>query len=67
MEDSLKVSEKQLLVLLDALQGSCCVVDGCHVFVYDQETRKKFFKEIVNQQSDALVDVKGEEPKEVGR
>jgi len=62
----LKVSEKQLLVLLDALQGSCSIASsGTGMFVYDQETRRRICHEIINQQSDVLVDVKGDEPKEV--
>lgn len=64
----MKVSEKQLLVMLDALGGSCSVAsDGTGLFGYDQDTRRRIFHEIINQQSDVLVDVKGEEPKEVGR
>ena len=62
----MKVSEKQLLVMLDALHGSCHIASGgTGLFSYDQETRQKMFHMIINQQSDVLVEVKGEEPQEV--
>jgi hypothetical protein len=55
----LRVSEKQLLIMFRALEGSLNIV-GVD-FGYDQATRIEIFKQIINQQSDKLIDVKDEE------
>jgi len=61
----MKVSEKQLLVLIDALHGSLGFGDGANIFSFTRETREQMFHTIINQQSGVLVEVKGEEPREV--
>lgn len=55
------VSEKQLIIMLDALRGSLKIHDRLGMWNYDENTRRIFFEQIINQQSDKLVDVKIEE------
>lgn len=55
----MKVSEKQLLVMLRALEGSLAFVDNINSnFGYARETREAFYNQIMNQQSDELIEVK---------
>jgi len=55
----MKVSEKQLMIMLRILEGSISFVDRSDMsfFGYDQKTRKDLFNEIINQQSDKLEEV----------
>lgn len=56
----MKVTEKQLLIMLRVLEGSLTIHDrsDMNLFAYDVETRKSIYDQIVNQQSDELIDVK---------
>ena len=57
----MKVTEKQLLILLDTLKGSLHLADGGSLFGYDAETRRLIYNKIVNQSNDELIEV-GTEP-----
>jgi hypothetical protein len=56
----MKVSEKQLLVMFRALEGSLSFSDrsDMNMFGYDGETRRSIYHQIINQQSDVLLDIK---------
>lgn len=62
----MKVSEKQLMVMFDALEGSLSLYDRSDspLFRYTREAREKFYKQIINQQSDELVEVESNESAE---
>lgn len=55
----MKVSEKQLQIMFRVLEGSLSMVDrsDMNLFGYDNDTRLKIFNEILNQQSDELINV----------
>lgn len=55
----MKVSEKQLQIMFRVLEGSLSMVDrsDMNLFGCDRETRLKIFNEILNQQSDEIIDV----------
>jgi len=69
MEGTVKISEKQLLMLVDVLQETIPLVfpRGECPFKLDRDQRWALWASITNQQSNEPVDVKCEEPKEVGR
>lgn len=55
----MKVSEKQLLIMLRTLEGSLRSEDTVSTnFGYDRETRIKIYNQIMNQQSEKLIEVK---------
>lgn len=56
----MKVSEKQLLIMLRALEGSLSISErsDMNLFGYPHEVRQKILNAIINQQSDELVEVK---------
>lgn len=54
----MKISEKQLLVMFDILKHSTRFVG--YFGGYDVETRNNLLNDIINQQSNDLVDVKTE-------
>jgi hypothetical protein len=54
----MKVSEKQLMVLFDIAKYSLQIIGG--VAGYDEKTRQNLVNDIINQQSDKLIDVKTE-------
>ncbi len=56
----MKVTEKQLQIMFRVLEGTLNVGDrtDMNLFGYDQETRLRIFNQILNQQSDKIVDVK---------
>lgn len=58
----MKISEKQLTLLVRVLEGSICFVDrtDMDIFGMTKEQRKNLFEEIINQQSNELVDEKEE-------
>ena len=56
----LKISEKQLQLLFQTLIDSI-TVDITQLFSLDIQTRKKLYEQIINQQSDQLIDIKGKE------
>ena len=51
----MKITEKQLQMLMVILQDSQQNIIG--VFSYDLETRNRLLNEIINQQSDELVEI----------
>ncbi len=55
----MKVSEKQLQIMFRVLEGSLSMADrsDMNLFGYDSDTRLKIFNEILNQQSDELINV----------
>ena len=55
----MKVSEKQLQIMFRVLEGSLSMVDrsDMNLFGYNKETRLEIFNQILNQQSDEIVDV----------
>ena len=56
----MKITEKQLQIMLRVLEGSLCMLDGTdmNLFGYDRKTRNDIYNQIINQQSDKLIDVK---------
>ena len=56
----MKVTEKQLQIMFRVLEGTLSMYDrtDMNLFGYDQETRLRIYNQILNQQSDKLVDVK---------
>ena len=52
----MKVSEKQLMVLFDIAKYSLQIMGN--VAGYDENTRRNLINEIINQQSNELIDVK---------
>ena len=59
----MKVSEKQLQIMFRVLEGSLSMVDrsDMNLFGYNKETRLEIFNQILNQQSDEIVDVDNNE------
>lgn len=59
----MKVTEKQLLVMLRVLEGSLSINDrtDMNLFCFDYKTRAKVWSEIMNQQDNTLVDIKDKE------
>ncbi len=57
----MKITEKQLQIMFRVFEGSLPMVDrtDMNLFGYDKETRLKIFNEILNQQSNHIIDVKG--------
>jgi hypothetical protein len=56
----MRITEKQLQIMLRVLEGSLCMQDrtDMNLFGYDIETRKNIYNQIINQQSDEVIDVK---------
>lgn len=56
----MKITEKQLLIMFRVFEGTLAIQDmpDMDVFGYDAETRRKIYNQILNQQSDEIVDVK---------
>jgi hypothetical protein len=56
----MKITEKQLSVLIRVLEGSLTIFDrtDMNLFGYNYEIRKRTWEEIVNQQSDKIIDIK---------
>ena len=52
----MKITERQLHVLLDTLSGSCSLFDRVDspLFKYDVETRQAIYNEIINQNNDEV-------------
>lgn len=55
----MKITEKQLQIMLRVLEGSLKIADrtDMNIFGYDSATRKNLFNEIINQQSDEIIEV----------
>lgn len=56
---NMKVSEKQLIVLFDIAKYSLQIIGN--VAGYDENTRRNLVNDILNQQSNELIDVKTEQ------
>lgn len=56
----MRITEKQLQIMLRVLEGSLFMQDitDMNLFGYDRETRKNIYNQIINQQSDEVIDVK---------
>ncbi len=64
----MRITEKQLILLMDTLRGSLNIADGGAVsFGYGQKVRIDLYDAIINQQSEVMIEVgpKIEEPKEM--
>lgn len=59
----MKISEKQLHVLVRVLEGSLKICDRAdmNIFGFARDVRGKLLDEIINQQSNELIDVKDDE------
>jgi hypothetical protein len=55
----MKITDKQLLIMFRVLEGSLKIADrtDMNIFGYDAATRRNLFNEIINQQSDEIIDV----------
>jgi len=56
----MKITEKQLIFLIRVLEGSLGIMGGDR-FGMDEPDREKLYNQIINQQSNELIDVKEEE------
>ena len=54
----MKITEKQLIVLFDIAKDSLRIIGT--VAGYDEKTRQNLVNDIINQQSNLLIDVKSE-------
>ena len=54
----MKITEKQLQQLMVLLQDSQVKMEGIKLFSYDLDARNKLLNDIINQQSDKLIDIK---------
>lgn len=56
----MKITEKQLQIMFRVLEGTLSVDDrtDMNLFGYNQETRLRIYNQILNQQSDKIVDIK---------
>jgi hypothetical protein len=56
----MKVTEKQLQIMFRVLEGTLSMYDrtDMNLFGYDQETRLRIYNQILNQQSDKVIDIK---------
>ncbi len=61
----MKITEKQLLMLFEILRDSLCIYSSGHQFSYDLKDRIKLADDIVSQQQDDLVNVKGRKEHDV--
>lgn len=55
----MRINEKQLHVLIRVLEGSLTIYDrsDMNLFGFDRETRINIYNQIVNQQSEDLIDI----------
>ena len=56
----MKISERQIIQLIQVLVDSLCIVGGGSPFKFHQEFRRQLADEIINQQSEELKDVSEE-------
>jgi hypothetical protein len=65
----MKISEKQLLIMFRVLEGSLMMHDrtDMDIFGYDNKTRRNVYNQIINQQSDELINIKNIETDESTR
>ena len=61
----MRVTEKQLQIMFRVLEGTLSMCDrtDMNLFGYSQETRLRIFNQILNQQSDKLIDIKDSDSK----
>lgn len=57
----MRINEKQLHVLIRVLEGSLTIYDrsDMNLFGFDRETRLNIYNQIINQQSEDLIDING--------
>lgn len=55
----MKISEQQLMMLLDTLKDSLRIDDGGKVFTYSTEARHELINDIVSQQDTEVKEVSG--------
>ncbi|MCK9416607.1 hypothetical protein M0Q97_08130 [Candidatus Dojkabacteria bacterium] len=55
----MKITEKQLQIMFRVLEGTLCMCDSTdmNLFGYNREIRLKTYNQILNQQSDKLIDI----------
>lgn len=58
----MRITEKQILIMIRVLEGSLNISDrnDLNLFGYSKDVRLKLMNDIINQQSDEIVDVKNE-------
>ena len=56
----MKITEKQLLLLVRVLEGSLSIKDNGRYFGFDEDARVKLYSLIMAQQSNVLIDIKDE-------
>jgi hypothetical protein len=56
----MKVTEKQLIIMIRVLEGSLRIADrsDMNIFGYNYKIREELFNQIMNQQSDEIIDIK---------
>ena len=61
----MKITEKQLLIMLRVLEGSINICDSTdmNIFGYAVDVRRTILHQIINQQSDEIIDIKDESNK----
>ena len=56
----MKITEKQINMLIRILEGSCSIEDGGKVFLLTKQQRLDLFNQLMNQQSNELIDISDE-------
>lgn len=56
----MKISQKQIQVMYQVLVDSLCIVGSGSPFKFDRDTRSQYADEILNQQSDEIIDLKND-------
>ena len=56
----MKITEKQLVIMFRVLEGSLTINDrtDMNIFGYNHKLRSLIWQQIINQQSDKLIDIK---------
>lgn len=61
----MKISERQILFLMEILRGSLRVADNANIWGYTVEQRQDMFNTLLEQQGSELVDVRNKPDKTI--
>ena len=56
----MKITNKRAMIMFDTLKESVKIADGGKLFTWDHHIRKQLVDQIINQQSDKLINLEGE-------
>ena len=57
----MKISDKQAMMMFDTLKESVQIADEAKVFTWSHATRQQMIVQIINQQSNELINLEGEQ------